>query len=195
MSRRRRAARAESMPATSWASCSWARSRASASSPTIYWMSELYGNGSMDPYIRTRAGPRPADPRDLLPREPRREGARLAAAVGHLRELRQDRDHPRHRLERLHGRLRLQAGPRHVGDRLRSHGPRAADRRAGSSCPSTSTGPRSGACSASPSRGAARTSPRPAARATGAMPSLARSSSASRRSTCPTSSSTSAARR
>ncbi len=81
-------------------------------------------------------------------------------------------------------------------------GPRAAGGRAGSrrsapprSCPGTSSGPRSGACSASRSSPTARTWRPRAGHATGRTRSRARSTSASRRSTSPTSSSTSRGRK
>ena len=56
--------------------------------PDIYWMSELYGDGTMDRYIRT-ALDRAERIREHLPaRQQRREGARLAARLGHLRAVR-----------------------------------------------------------------------------------------------------------
>ena len=144
-----------------------------------------------------QAGARPGGPgsRHLPARQPRRAAQQLAADPGDLRELRQDRDHLRHRLGRRDRRLRVQAGPGRVGSRLRPR--RAASRRsaAGPSCPGTWSGPPSGACSASRSRAAARTWPRPAVRAIAPTRSAARSSRSSRRATSPTSSSTSAARR
>ncbi len=149
--------------------------------------------GRHGPLHPGRAGTR-RDGADHLPRgEPGREGARLAAALGHLRELRAGGHHPGHRLERRDGVVRVPCRPRDLGHRLwllRPSRSRSAD---APSSRSTWTGRPSGACSASPSRAAARTSPRPAARETDPMRLPARSTVASRRSTSSTSSSTWAA--
>ena len=121
--------RPPAMRATSSASCSWAPSRASASIPSIYWMSELYADGTMDPYIRT-ALDRGRVVRDLYLRVSKVEKAgRLAAGLGHLRELRQDRHDAGHRLGRRDGRLRLPARLRDLGAGLRPRRPRGAVRR------------------------------------------------------------------
>ena len=177
-------------PATSWASCSWARSRASASRPTLYWMSELYGDGAMDPYIRSALDQRRVDPRDLPPRQHVEKPAGWLPDQRHLRELRQDRHDPGHRLGRRDGGLRLPAGPRSTwATRLRPQRARVARSAAAPSCPSTSTGPRKWSLFGITIEGCGKD----LATAGGSRDrsdaiSRARSSSASRRSTCPTSS-------
>ena len=82
--------RSSSTPSTAW-----------ASGPTrYYWMSEIYGSGAMDRYIRTALDARRDDPRDLRPRGERPPSRRLASALRDLRELRPHRHHHRHRLGR-----------------------------------------------------------------------------------------------
>ena len=125
----RRAATRPATRATSWASSSWARSRGLGIQPEIYWMSELYGDGTMDPYIRRALDGAETRPRHLPARQQRRAAAGLAAALGHLRDLRPHRHHAGHRLGRPDGRLRLPARPRHLGHRLRPQRARGALRR------------------------------------------------------------------
>ena len=122
----------------------------------------------MDPFIRT-ALDRAADRARGLPPGRQRPAPRpLAAAGRHLPQLRQGRARrsPRTGTAR---RSPSHASPDLVdwADRLRLD--RAASRRSAAtrSCPGTSSGRRSGACSASRSSPTARTSRRPAGRATG----------------------------
>ena len=80
------------------------------------------------PLYPHRARQRGADPGALLVGQQGGQGARLAAPLGHLRELRQGRHHARHGLGWHDRRLRLQTGPRDVGEGLRPHRPgRAGD--------------------------------------------------------------------
>ena len=82
-------------------------------------------------------------------------------------ELRQGRDHDLVGLGRRDRRRRVPPRPRRLGGRLRLDRAGRAVRRRRRSCPGTSNGPRSGACSASRSSPTARTSRPPAGRATG----------------------------
>ena len=161
-----------------------------------YWMSDIYPTGQMDPFIRTAldraasrarrstAGSRTSSTPTTgcrsasSARTAARSGTTIAVGLG-----------------RRDGRRRVPPRPRRLGGRLRLD--RAGSRRSAArrSCPGTSSGRRSGACSASRSSPTARTSRPPAGRATGRTRSPARSSSASRRSTSRTSSSTSPARK
>ena len=78
--------------------------------PHLYWMSEQYGSGDMDPYIAKRARQGRRDPGDLPHRQHRQPPRRLAAGQRDLRELRQDRHDPRARLGRRR-RSRTSASP------------------------------------------------------------------------------------
>ena len=99
--------------------------------PEFYWVSELYAAGRMDHYIKLALD--------------RADGcATIYQRVSHVErssewlpiqviceQLRQDRHDLRHRLGRVHRRLRLQAGHGVVGERLRARGARFASGRAG----------------------------------------------------------------
>ena len=116
---------------------------------TYYWMSEIYGSGAMDRYIRT-ALDAAATIREIYVRVANvRPSRRLAPALRDLRELRTHRHDDRHRLGRRAGPLRVPCRPRDVGDRLREPAARSRRSADGRSCPITSTGPRSGTSSAS----------------------------------------------
>ena len=96
---------------------------------TYYWMSEIYGSGAMDRYIRT-ALDAAATVREIYVRVAKRSPSRrLASALRHLRQLRAHRHDHRDRLGRRAGPLRVPPGPRHVGDRLRPQRRRLAVRR------------------------------------------------------------------
>ena len=147
------------------------------------------------PVHRAGARPRGRDPRDLPHREHGRAPTRLAAHPCHLRELRPHRHDASHSTGTAK-RSSTTAGRTWWTGRLAAATTAASRRSAGApSWSGTWTGRRAGAWSARPSRAAARTWPQPAARATARTRSAAASSIESRRSTCPTSSSTSAARR
>ena len=150
-----------------------------------YWMSEIYAAGDVDPYIRI-ALDRAARVREIYRRvanvqhpdewHPLQVVCETCGKVGTTIVTKWDG-------ERVYYECRADA--RDVGARVR---PRRLDRRrsaAAASSAGTSSGPPSGASSGSRSSRAARTSRPPAAAATGATRSPARSSSASRRSTCP----------
>ena len=126
--------------------------------------------------------------RHLSPRRQRPASRRLASAPGGLRELRQGGDDDRHDVGRRAGLLRVPPEPRHLGPGCGASGWIVAVRRPRQAAAGTSNGPPSGACSGSRSSRVARTSRRPAGRATARTRSPARCSSASRRSTCRTSS-------
>ena len=170
-------------------SSSWARSRAWASTPELYWMSELYADGAMDPYIVRALDQAAHDPRDLphasatstIPTSwlPVTVICENCGRIGTT--LATDWDGAT---------VAYACQPTYVdlGRRLRLTRARVAVRRARQAALQRRLGRAAGAWSGRPSRAAARTSPPRAARATGPMPSAARSSSASRRSTCPTSS-------
>ena len=63
--------------------------------PHLYWMSEQYASGAMDPYIEQALDHADDDPRDLPHRLDRRPSSRLAADQRHLRELRPASARPR----------------------------------------------------------------------------------------------------
>ena len=160
-----------------------------------YWMSDIYPTGAMDPYIRL-ALDRAALVREIYRRVANVQHPETWHPVGVVcptcgkvgTTIVTDWDGER---------VFYECRPDLVtwATRLRLVGLDQPVRRARRSCPGTSSGQPSGRSSGSPSSRAARTFRRPAARATAATRSRGRSSSANRRSTCPTSSSTSAARR
>ena len=93
-------------------------------------MSELYGDGTMDPYIRRALDGAETRPRRLPARQPGGAAAGLAARLGHLRIVRAHRHHAGDRLGRRDRRLRLPARLRALGHGLRPQRPRGALRRA-----------------------------------------------------------------
>ena len=96
-----------------------------------YWMSDIYPTGAMDPYIRT-ALDRAAVVREIYRRVANvQHPDDVAPARRHLPDLRQGRHDDRHRLGRRAGLLRVPAGPRDLGPRLRLIGLGLAVRRDG----------------------------------------------------------------
>ncbi len=95
----------------------------------VYWMSEVYAAGEMDRFIRVALDRADDRARHLPPRGQRPPSRRVAPAVGHLRELRPDWDHHRHRLGRGAGPLRVPPRPGGLGHRLRPCRRRVALRR------------------------------------------------------------------
>ncbi len=94
--------------------------------PEIYWMSELYGDGSMDPFIRRALDGAETIRADLPARQQRRARPGLAAGLGHLRGLRARRHDARHRLGWRDRGVCLQAGLRGLGHWLRKQWRRVA---------------------------------------------------------------------
>ena len=94
--------------------------------PTIYWMSELYGNGSMDPYIRT-ALDHAQQIREIYSRVSQVEKAPdwlpLSVICEQCGKIGTTLATDWNGIDR---RVSLQAGPRHVGHGLRPHRPCAA---------------------------------------------------------------------
>ena len=77
--------------------------------PEIYWMSELYGDGSMDPLHPQGPRRRATVRRIYLEVSNVERAAGLAAGLGHLRELRSHRHDAGHRLGRRDRGLSLPA--------------------------------------------------------------------------------------